>query len=63
MALCVGECFDVVELGAGNGIESLWVRIRGRADKADILVGVCYRLPNHNEETDKMFSEQLAEVE
>lgn len=39
----VRECFDVVELNAGNNIKSLWVRIRGKGSKADILVGVCYR--------------------
>lgn len=33
---------------------------RGRADKADILVGVCYRPPNQDEETDEVFYEQLA---
>ena len=43
----VRECFHVTELMAGGDkVESLWVKIRGRADKADILVGVCYRLPN-----------------
>ena len=44
MALYDREGFDVVELKAGNDkVESLWVRIRGRANKADILVGVCYK--------------------
>ncbi len=33
------ECFEVTELMTGdNKVESLWVKIRGRADKADILV-------------------------
>ena len=51
VALCVRECFDVVGLGAGNDkVESLWVRIRGRANKMDILVGVCYRPPSEDEE-------------
>lgn len=45
-----------------NKVESLWVKIRGRADKADILVGVCYRSPNQDEETDELFYEQLAEA-
>ena len=41
-ALYDRECFDVVELGAWNDkVESLWVRIRGRANKTDILVGFC----------------------
>ena len=33
---------------------------RDRANKADVLVGVCYRLPNQDEETDEAFYEQLA---
>ena len=42
MALYVKEHFEVTELMTGdNKVESLWVQIRGRADKADILVGVC----------------------
>ena len=63
VALCVKECFEVTELMTGdNKVESLWVKIRGRADKADILVGVCYRPPNQDEETDELFYEQLAEA-
>ena len=59
----VRECFDVTELMAGDDkVESLWVKIRGRADKADILVGVCYRLPNQDEGTDEGFYKQLAEA-
>jgi len=51
VAFYVREYFDVVELRAGDDkVESLWVRIRGRANKADILVGVCYRPPNQDEE-------------
>ena len=42
VALYVKECIEVTELMTGeNKVESLWVKIRGRADKADILVGVC----------------------
>ena len=63
MALYVKECFEVTELMTGdNKVESLWVKIRGRADKADILVGICYRPPNQDEETDELFYEQLAEA-
>ena len=47
-------------MSGDDKVESLWVKIRGRADKADILVGVCYRLPNQDEETDEVFYEQLA---
>ena len=63
VALYVRECFDVTELMAGDDkVESLWVKIRGRADKADILVDACYRLLSQDEETDEMFYEQLAEA-
>jgi len=34
----------------------------GKANKADILLGVCYRPPNQDEETDEVFYKQLAEV-
>ena len=38
------EGFDVVELAAANGrVEFLWVRIKGRANNAGVLVGACYR--------------------
>ena len=47
VALYVKECFEITELMTGdNKVESLWVKIRGRADKADILMGICYRPPN-----------------
>ena len=63
VALYVKERFEVTELMTGeNKVESLWVKIRGRADKADILVGICYRPPNQDEETDELFYEQLAEA-
>ena len=63
MDLYVRERFEVTELMAGDGkVESLWVKVRGRADKADILVGVCYRPPSQDEETDEVFCEQLAEA-
>lgn len=46
MALYVSECFGVVKLGAGNyKVESPWVRVRGKANKTDILAGDCHRPP------------------
>ncbi|MCQ4078480.1 endonuclease/exonuclease/phosphatase family protein [Klebsiella pneumoniae] len=61
VALYVRESFSATEIVTGDdNIESLWVKIRGRADKADILVGVCYRPPNQDEETDEVFYKQLA---
>ena len=61
--LYFSEYFDVIELMARDDkVESSWVRIRGRANKADILVGVFYRLLNQDKETEEVFYEQLAEV-
>lgn len=49
MALYVRECFCVVELSAGNGnVESLWVRMKGKASKSYILLELYYKLPNHD---------------
>ena len=63
MALYIKDCFDAEELGVGNDkVECLWIRIRGKASRGDILVAVCYRLPNQDEEKDKAFYEQAAEV-
>uniref|UniRef100_A0A493THY5 Reverse transcriptase domain-containing protein n=1 Tax=Anas platyrhynchos platyrhynchos TaxID=8840 RepID=A0A493THY5_ANAPP len=62
VALYIRESFDVVELEAGNDkVESLWVRI-GRDNKASVLVRVCYRPPNQDEETDEEFYRQLTEI-
>ncbi|GAB0184095.1 hypothetical protein GRJ2_000874800 [Grus japonensis] len=56
VALYVRECFECLELNDGdNRVECLWVRIRGKANKADIMVGVCYRPPNQGEEADEIF--------
>ena len=63
VALYVRECFDCLELKDGDDrVQCLWVRIRGKASKADIMVGVCYRPPNQDEEADKIFYKQLGEV-
>ncbi|PKU28707.1 rna-directed dna polymerase from mobile element hypothetical protein [Limosa lapponica baueri] len=45
-----------------KGVKFLWVRIRGKANKADIMVGVCYRPPNQDQEADELFYKQLGEV-
>jgi len=36
--------------------------MREKANKADILLGVCYRPPNQDEEADEVFYKRLAEV-
>ncbi|KAK4829727.1 hypothetical protein QYF61_006188 [Mycteria americana] len=63
VALYVRECLDSLELDDGdNRVECLWVRIRGKANKADIVVGVCYRPANQDEETDELFYKQPGEA-
>ncbi|GAB0206658.1 hypothetical protein GRJ2_003131400 [Grus japonensis] len=69
VALYVRECFDYQELDDGdNRVKCLWVtrtrtvRIRGKVNKADIMVGVCYRPPNQDEEADDILYRQLGEV-
>lgn len=47
---------------SSDKVECLWTRIRGRSKKADILVGVCYRPPNQDNEGDELFYKQLADV-
>ncbi|KAK4816775.1 hypothetical protein QYF61_022887 [Mycteria americana] len=63
VALYIRECLDSLELDDGDDrVECLWVRIRGKANKADVVVGVCYRPPNQDEETDELFYKQLGEA-
>ncbi|TRZ09972.1 hypothetical protein HGM15179_017134, partial [Zosterops borbonicus] len=45
-----------------DGVECLWVRIKGRANKVDIVLGVCYCPPNQEEEVDNLFYKQLETV-
>ncbi|KAK4811015.1 hypothetical protein QYF61_015719 [Mycteria americana] len=62
-ALYFRECLDSLEIDDGDDrVECLWVRIRGKANKADIVVGVCYRPPNQDEETDDLFYKKLGEA-
>ncbi|TRZ26699.1 hypothetical protein HGM15179_000470 [Zosterops borbonicus] len=42
--------------------EFLWVRIKGKANKADVLVGVCRRPCNQDEEVNELFFKQLADT-
>jgi len=36
-------------------VESLWVRIRDRGNKGNLVVGVYYRLPDQGEPVDEAF--------
>lgn len=38
------------------------MRIRGKANEADVLVGICYKPPNQAEEADEILHKQLGEV-
>ncbi|KAK4827222.1 hypothetical protein QYF61_015250 [Mycteria americana] len=63
VALYVRECFDCLEPYDGDEkVKCLWVRIRRKANKAAIMVGVCSRPPNQDEEADEIFYKQLGEV-
>ena len=39
--------------------ESLWVRIKGRAGTGDIIVGVCYRPPDQEDQADEALYRQI----
>ncbi|KAK4806242.1 LOW QUALITY PROTEIN: hypothetical protein QYF61_013386 [Mycteria americana] len=53
VVLYVRECFDCLELDDGDErVECLWVRIRGKANKADIV----------DEKADELFYKQLGEA-
>ena len=51
-----------MEINDGDDrVESLWVRIKAKANKTDIM-GVCYRPPNQDEEVDNTLHRHLGEV-
>jgi len=55
VALYVKKKCECLEINDGDDkVESLWVRIKGEASKTDIIVEVCYRPPNQDEEVDKI---------
>ncbi|RMB93593.1 hypothetical protein DUI87_30292 [Hirundo rustica rustica] len=59
------DCSKIIKTGIEtkeDGVECLWVRIKWKANKADILLGVCYRPPNQEEEVDNLFYKQLGNV-
>jgi len=65
VALYVKKQLEGIELCLGaeeEGVESLWVRIKGQAHKGDITVGVYYRPPDQEEEVDEVFYRQLQAV-
>ena len=56
------EQLECIELCLGTdeeGVESLWVRIKGQPHLGDVIVGVYYRPPDQEEEVDEAFYRQL----
>ena len=41
-----------MQLVGGDMVESHWVRIRGKANKADVVMGVYYKSPNLDDDTE-----------
>ncbi|PKU42865.1 rna-directed dna polymerase from mobile element jockey-like [Limosa lapponica baueri] len=63
VALYIRECFDCRELDSSDDkVDCLWIRKKGKANKGDFVLGVCYRPPNQDEEADEVFYKRLAEV-
>ena len=42
-----------------EGVESLWVRIKGQDNMGDIIMSVCYQPPHQEVEADEAFYRQL----
>ncbi|TRZ20739.1 hypothetical protein HGM15179_006364 [Zosterops borbonicus] len=63
VALYIREAFDAVGIETNDaGVECLWVRIKWKANKADILLGVYYCPPNQEEKVDNLSYKQLKNV-
>ena len=59
VGLCVKKECECMEINDDDDrVESLWVRIKA---KTDIIMGVCYRPPNQDEEVDKTLYRQLGD--
>ncbi|TRZ07553.1 hypothetical protein HGM15179_019555, partial [Zosterops borbonicus] len=43
-------------------VECLWIKVKGKVNRVDIIVGVCYGPPSQDEQADEAFYKQLAEV-
>ncbi|GAB0206445.1 hypothetical protein GRJ2_003110100 [Grus japonensis] len=56
------ECEELSLKNSHEQVESLWVRIRDRGNKGNLVVGVYYRPPDQGEPIDKAFLLQLQEA-
>ncbi|RMC01280.1 hypothetical protein DUI87_22233 [Hirundo rustica rustica] len=61
VALYIKKALDTISINE-DGVERLWVRIKGKANKADVLVGVCYRPASQEEEVNNLLYKQLKNV-
>lgn len=59
----IREGFDCLDLsGSDDKVDWSWARIKGKAGKADILVGICSSPPSQDEEADELFYKVLADI-
>ena len=63
VVLYVRDCYDCFEHKCSEDrVECLCVRIRGKANRADVVVGVYYRPPTQDREVDEIFYRHLGEI-
>ncbi|TRZ26643.1 hypothetical protein HGM15179_000414 [Zosterops borbonicus] len=63
VALYIKKACDTIGIETNeDGVECLWVRIKGKANKVDIIRGVCYCPLSQEEEVDNLFYKQLKNV-
>jgi len=65
IALYIKKSIECEELSLKNSheqVESLWVRIRDRGEKGNLVMGAYYRLPDQGEPADEAFFCQLQEA-
>lgn len=57
------EGLEHIELTGGTGTpESLWVRIKGQTDNAEVITGVCCRPLRQDDNADKLFFKELRDT-
>lgn len=44
---------------SNNAVESLWIRIKGQANKGDVVEVVFYRPPSHDNGIDELLFKEL----
>ena len=63
VALYIKKDYECVEINeGGDRVESIWIGIKAKANKTEVIVGVCYRPPTQDEEVDERLYKQLGEV-